>query len=204
MVESGVAQEMAATDQDLVSRAMCGNDEAFRDLVTRYARPVAAICRSLINGAAEDIEDAVQDVFVAAYESLPRLRDPMKFAAWLYGLARNIGLKHRAAVSRRFRAATSMDSARPSGADLATGTMQDSPVPGIGSGGVLEAVERLPEEYRTPFKLRHVEGFTHSKIAEILGLTLSGVNTRLFRARKMLRQCLDGRNPTWTASSSST
>ena len=60
------------------------------------------------------------------------------------------------------------------------------------SSGVFEAITRLPEEYSVVLNMRHLEGLSLKEIAKVLNISLSGVNTRLYRARKMLRESLRG------------
>ena len=82
---------MATEGAGLVARAKAGDDEAFGDLVTRHQRALFAIARAYFASEA-DAEDAVQEAFVKAFESLSQLRDNTRFAAWLARITVNVCL----------------------------------------------------------------------------------------------------------------
>ncbi|GAI50573.1 unnamed protein product, partial [marine sediment metagenome] len=76
------------SDSDLVQRTLAGETESFRALVERYQDAVYGVALSK-TGSFADAEDLAQEIFLAAYESLQRLKTPAKFGSWLYGIALN-------------------------------------------------------------------------------------------------------------------
>jgi RNA polymerase sigma-70 factor (ECF subfamily) len=79
---------MNRTELELVRRARRGEAEAFTELVRRHQGMVRGLVRLL--GGRSDPDDLVQDVFLEAWRSLPRLREPLRFLSWLQGVARNV------------------------------------------------------------------------------------------------------------------
>ena len=164
-------------------QARAGCRQAFGRLVVQYAGPVQAIIRSFLADPGE-AEDLAQEVFVRAHQSLPSLRDPDRFSSWLYQIARN---RCRKWLARRRR--------RPEMQPFAAVGEIPAPAPREGAGDerVRAALARLPARFRQVLHLRHLEERSREEIAGLLGLTVNGVNTRLYRARRMLRRCyLDG------------
>lgn len=180
---------MAREIEQLVEEARRGGQSAFQELVHLHMGAVLALTRSLLGDPAEG-EDVAQETFMAAYQRLEQLREPRSFAAWLYKIARNRCRRQLETRLRRPRlfslesdaAGEAMDSGAERGAG--SGVADDQ------RGSVLEALDNLPEEYALVLRLRHIEDLGLEAIAGLCGLSVSGVNTRLYRGRKMLREKL--------------
>ncbi len=168
--------EHASDDARLVRDAQAGDADAFASLYARYARVVHGLLLARV--ARADVEDLVQDVFLAAWRRLEDLRDAAAFGGWLTTIAR-----HRATDHQR-RAPECVD--LPD--ELAT---PDTTVPRSEARAVLETVRALPDAYRETLVLRLVEGMTGPEIAERTGLTPASVRVNLHRGMKLLREKLD-------------
>jgi RNA polymerase sigma-70 factor (ECF subfamily) len=169
------AEYLAVTDiARLVRSAQAGDGDAFGELYQRFARMVHGIVLARI--ARTEVDDVVQDVFVAALERITELREPAAFGGWLAAIAR-----HRA--TDRWRR---LAPARP---------LTDTAVPShsherLEALAVLDTIRSLPEAYTETLVLRLVEGMTGAEIAERTGLTPASVRVNLHRGMKLLREKL--------------
>lgn len=167
--------EHAAQDGDLVLSARQGDDGAFGRLYERYARIVHALLLARVPRA--DVDDLVQDVFLAAWNRLDRLRDPAAFGGWVATIARN-----RATDFHR-QGAESVELPEDLAAHDATADRAEALA-------ALAAIRSLPEAYRETLVMRLVEGLTGPEIAERTGLTAASVRVNLHRGMKLLREKL--------------
>ena len=142
------------------------------ELFARYGDDVYRFAYSFTRHAA-DAEDVCQSVFCRLAEGRTEL-EPGKEKAWLLACAAN-------ACKNRFRFLKRWQSLPLEAA---------ADVPGGNGGEVLEAVLYLPEKYRAPVHLYYYEGYSQGEIADILGLRLTAVQTRMQRARAMLKEVL--------------
>ena len=140
------------------------------ELFARYGDDVYRFAYSFTRHAA-DAEDVCQSVFCRLAEGRTEL-EPGKEKAWLLACAAN-------ACKNRFRFLKRWQSLPLEAA---------ADVPGGNGGEVLEAVLSLPEKYRAPVHLYYYEGYSQGEIADILGLRLTAVQTRMQRARAMLKE----------------
>lgn len=142
------------------------------ELFARYGDDVYRFAYSFTRHAA-DAEDVCQSVFCRLAEGRTEL-EPGKEKAWLLACAAN-------ACKNRFRFLKRWQSLPLEAA---------ADVPSGNGGEVLEAVLSLPEKYRAPVHLYYYEGYSQGEIADILGLRLTAVQTRMQRARAMLKEVL--------------
>jgi RNA polymerase sigma-70 factor (ECF subfamily) len=134
-----------------------------------------------------EVEDLLQDVAMQLVRNADLLRDPTAVKPWLRTVAANVARTagRRQSVRRRVFASTEAD------ADSTPAPSEDT------SGGreegrrALEAARALPEEYREPLLLRAVRGMSYRQIADVLGLPVTTIETRLVRARKMVREAME-------------
>src|SRR6185437_5002843 len=85
---------VAVSDWDLVQRTRSGDREAFRELVERYQRKIAALALGMLRNR-EDALDVVQDTFAKAYQSLDRFKGDASFYTWVYRIAYNLCVDHQ-------------------------------------------------------------------------------------------------------------
>jgi RNA polymerase sigma-70 factor, ECF subfamily len=158
----------------LVRDAQRGDREAFAQLYERFTRMVHGIVLARIDRT--EVDDVVQDVFLAALDRLGDLREPAAFGGWLAAIAR-----HRAADHARRAVPTD-----PLAEDSASGRDPDR----LEALAILDVVRSLPDAYRETLTLRLVEGMTGAEIAERTGLTAASVRVNLHRGMKLLREKL--------------
>lgn len=181
------------SDADLVERFRRGDRAAFDDLVRRYVRLAGAVAYGVV-GDYEQAADVVQEAFLKLHGSLAGLREASKLKGWLYGVVRSCALD---ALRRRRRAPASLDAI--DGAEEIVAGRPGSEAAGLERaelrGGVLAAIRGLPEQYREVVAMKYVDDLSYQEISEATGLSVETIESRLFRARKMLREKLAGFAP---------
>jgi RNA polymerase sigma-70 factor, ECF subfamily len=150
-----------------------GDRDAFARLYADYSRMVHAILLGRV--PRRDVDDLVQDVFLAVFTRIRELRDPMAFGGWLATIARNRATDYH----RRSHEQVEMPTELPGGDPIETETM-----------AVLDVVRRLPDAYRETLLMRLVEGMSGAEIAGRTGLTPASVRVNLHRGMKLLRDQL--------------
>ncbi len=188
-----------ASDQDLVVRARSGEDAAFDELLRRhYGRVVNFAYR--LQGNMDDAEDIAQTAFVRIHANLGRMRDGQAVLAWLYRTVVNL-VRDRAKSARRKPLSWFTDLVSRSDDDNSeeyAGPPDGSldPARMVESAQLHDALEQaigaLPLEFREPLVLHHLQHLEVDEIAEVLGLPIGTVKSRLARARGRLRNALAG------------
>ncbi len=142
----------------------------------------------------QDAEDALQETFLKAYRHLPRFQERAQLSTWLYRIATNEALMH---LRRRRTTPLSLEALTAEDAlpdEILLNNWQVLPEQALLSAETRqvldEAVAQLSPALRAVFLLRDVEGFSTRETAEILGISLDAVKTRLARARLRLREAL--------------
>lgn len=179
---------MSYDDFELIDRTLRGQQWAFGELVRRYqTRLFTALAHVL--GSPEDAEDVLQEAFWKAYCHLDRFQRSSGFYTWLYRIAFNVAVSSR----RRRRSEFSVEELRAAGAaDPASNEPAVSePIERSEMvARVRAALNRLSEEHRAVLVLREIEGCCYETIAQILGVPVGTVRSRLHRARAQLRDVL--------------
>lgn len=180
-------------DRDLIERARAGDVEAFERLVRKYSRFGGAIAFGVVRDL-DLAEDIVQEAFLRVYESLGTVRDPDRFRGWFASLVRRRAID--ASRSRKAHAAIEDLPSEPAHKEEDGVSMAEEPVlRDERRKRVLDAIGALPDADRMVLVLKHMDGLSYKEIAEITGDSIASVESRLFRARRALRERLDGRFP---------
>jgi RNA polymerase sigma factor (sigma-70 family) len=178
-----------AGDSELVHRARFGDHDAFGALVTRHQHSALALARSLVFDDAE-AEDLTQEAFLRALRNLDLLADPEKFAPWLHRIVFGTCIDWL----RAFRPGLYQSSAATDddllNLDSATPTPLIAAERAELSDRVAKALAELPEKYRVPFHLYHLDGLSHERVADALGVPVTTVRSLVHRARHKLAQLL--------------
>lgn len=183
---------MGPTDEQLVEAFQAGDVSAFDLLVSRWDRKIQGAVYRVV-GQSEDVRDIAQEAFLKAYRALPLFKREAKFSSWLYQIALNL-CRDRLRRRRRSLAEVSLDLlSENGGSPLATGgpSAMDLVEAREISQTVGAAVWALPEEQREVIVLKEYQGLTFQEIADVLGLPVSTVKTRLYRGLGLLRECLE-------------
>ena len=182
---------MTRTDEELVALSIGGDVESFNQLVLRWERPIFALAYRVI-GREEEARDVVQETFLRAFRGIGNFRGQAKFSSWVYRIALNLCRDW----IRRERRAPILPT--PEGVDVIELAAEQGPVESIEdlvarndiSKVVAELMTRLPEEQRTAIVLKEYHGMTFQEIADLQGVPLSTVKTRLYQGLNVLRRHL--------------
>jgi len=134
-----------------------------------------------------DVDDLLQDVFVRMHQSLPDLRDEERFGGWVYRIARSAIVDQ---ARRRARAPHVTPGTADDLPSAAPETAEDALQSDLGECVAL-FVSQLPSPYREAVTLTELEGLTQKDAAEMLGISLSGVKSRVQRGREKIRSLFE-------------
>jgi RNA polymerase sigma-70 factor (ECF subfamily) len=181
----------ALCDEDLVRLCRQDDHRAFTLLVDRYKHKIHWLVRRMVGSA--DVEDVTQEVFLRAYQAMPRFEGRSSFRTWLYKIAHNLCLTE---ISRRGRRGEHL-SLEEEGEEkvhwmLPEGRkgLEDEIERRDFSESVWALVERLPSNYRTALTLFYIQQARYEEIAEIMDIPMGTVKTYIHRARLRLRDLI--------------
>lgn len=184
-------------DLELIAAVQRGERPAWTSLVERHERWLRGVVYSTL-GNAGGVDDVLQQVWLQAWQQIGTLADRGKWRGWLYRLARNAAIDSGKSAARRRPVARPMT-------DQAAAGAAGGPIPSHSAlqaerqEQILRAVQSLPAIYREPFILRHLEDWTYAQIADALDMPVDTVETRLVRARRLLREALAGEEQAYRA-----
>ena len=167
------ATEALTAEARLVERVCAGEREAFDELYKLFAPMVHGIVLARV--PRDEVDDIVQNVFLAAYKNLHTLRDRNAVGGWLAMIARNRSIE----FYRR---------ARPT--EELSDELSQTDSPHAEAREILAAIRSLPDAYKESLVLRLVEGMTGPEIAARTGITPESVRVNLHRGMKLLRRKL--------------
>ena len=171
----------ADTDARCIAAVLAGDTHRFAELIERYQKAVIMAVRGYIVDV-HLAEDVAQDVFISAFTNLSSLRQPEAFYQWLMQIAR-----HRA-VQSGMRVTKRPDQQALAGIEEQVPQEQDTQRERIAQ--VLKSVEQLPEPYRSTVLLKYDRDLSCKEIAQLEGVAVSTITSRLTRALVMLRGAL--------------
>lgn len=183
------------SDGDVAERVVAGERALFEVLMRRHNQRIYRVVRAVLHDE-RDVEDVMQQAYINAYVHLHQFERRSQFSTWLTRIALN-----EAFARRKKSQAVAGDGAVH---DEQSGELMNSipsPAPDPErqaytrelTRALEQAVDALPEMYRTVFMLRDVEGLSTTETAEGLGLGDEAVKTRLHRARAMVRRAITAR-----------
>ncbi|MFI5028969.1 MAG: RNA polymerase sigma factor [Solirubrobacterales bacterium] len=185
------------SDAELVASALSGSQEAFRQLVTRFERPVYTLVLRMVRDPSL-AEDLAQEVFVKAFRRLDTYDPARKLASWLFKIAHNTTIDHlRRSEIEVVPLTTADDDDRGDLMSILSDPSSEDPAAAAErrdmARSLSQAIAGLRSEYRAAVLMRYVEDLSYPEIAEVTGLPLGTVKTNLHRARKELAQAMSGR-----------
>ncbi len=182
---------MVSSDADLVREALDGSQDAFRALVSRYARPAIGLAARMVRDQAL-AEDLAQEAFARAFDRLATYKADSRFSAWFFQILHNVTID---TLRRKRLPSVSLDELDAAGhpgipslarADSPSAVTEQAELARALSG----AMARLRPEYREVVTLRYREDLSVQEIAQVMGIPDGTVKTYLFRARKELAALL--------------
>ena len=190
-VEMETAQDHGPADDELVLQAQQGDIHAFDRLVERYHGKIYSLTYNMTSNR-EDAEDLTQEIFVKAFQALPRFKGKSSFYTWLYRIAVNKTINYRKKRNRKramsldqFDNEIKLDDVYH---DL---TSKGSPLRSLSLSELQkklsEAMQNLSEKHRTVVVLHDMQGIPHEEIAKMVGASVGTIRSRLFYARRQLQ-----------------
>jgi len=188
------AQEVAL-DRLLVDRFKSGDEAAFNEMVSRYWDRIYGMVHQLLRNQ-QDAEEVTQDAFIRAHRGLVNFRGESAFSTWLYQIATNLARNRYWYWWRRKRDKTvsfdqpvSDDNNTPLSEVFATemDTPGDITVTQELVDHIAVGMEKISAKHREILILRNVKNMAYEEIAEVLGISVGTVKSRIARARESLR-----------------
>jgi len=182
------------TESDLIQQLRNGDELAFKSLVESCQDMVFNTALSIVQHAA-DAEDVAQEVFIQVYRSIDQFKGDSRLSTWIYRITvtKSLDLIRSRKRKKRFAFVTSLFG--PNNEIL------HDPVNFHHPGVVLDQkeqaavlfrlIDQLPENQKTAFILLKTEELSYQEIAQVMGLSVSAVESLLFRARQNLRKLLE-------------
>ena len=179
----------------LISKLKEGDNQAFKNVIDDYRQKVVGTCYGY-TGDYEAAVDLAQDVFVEVFRSISKFRGDAKLSTWIYRIATNKSLnwvrdnkKHRAVRSiERFFNGEKEKSLEVE--DLQSRDGYDQLNTSYEAQKIQEAIDELPENQKIAFVLNKVDDLSYKRVAEIMDISLSSVESLIHRARKKLQKKL--------------
>lgn len=183
---------MEATDSELMERLAAGEDLALTALMSRWRERVAAFLYKM-TGHAESAADLAQETFVKLYQGRSRYRPEGKFSTYLFAIALNLARNH--ARWKKRHPTVSLDQAREDGSCVLeapdTGlTPESAALLTERMKAVQEAFQTLPDDLREAMTLFIYEDMSYAEIALVAGCSAKAAETRIYRARQILKEQL--------------
>lgn len=187
---------LPSDDTQLIEALKAGQEGAFRTLVLEYQEVVINTCFGFLRNR-EDAEDLAQEVFLEVYRSVGGFREQSKLSTWLYRIAvtKSLDLIRKRKRKKRSGYMVSLHTETGEAPVQVPGPEGDNPQQQLEQsemGLVLEkALNKLSENQRIAFTLHKLDGMSYKQIAEIMGSSVSAVESLIHRARKNLRKNLE-------------
>jgi RNA polymerase sigma factor CnrH len=181
-----------ASDEALARRAAGGDERAFAELVRRHKEPLYRLMRRY-TGDPEQAYEAAHEAFIAAWRALGRYDPDRSFVAWLRTIAFNKqrDLGRRKAVHRLLLGSDVLEEeAAEAAADPAVGA-DEALIERQDILALDRAIARLPGKLKEALILTAFDGWPQKEAGDILGVSEKTVETRVYRARKILAETLD-------------
>ena len=178
-------------DTELVALAQKGNINSFNKLVDKYHSRIYSLTYQMTSNR-EDAEDLTQEIFIKAFEALPRFKGRSSFYTWLYRIGINKNINYRKKRNRnRPLSIDALDQDITYDEVYAELDSKDSPLRHIGLNELQvklnEAMQKLSLKHRTVVVMHDIEGIPHDEIAKIVGVSVGTIRSRLFYARRQLQ-----------------
>ena len=199
------ALSLRSEEAALIAELQAGSEEAFAWLIARYHQPIYSLLARMVHERA-DAADLAQEVFVKVFRGVGRFHGESSLRTWIYRIA-----LHEASNQRRWwmrhkqqeipieqEMADSSSSAPIKLKEMLIDPAEspyDMAVHAQNRARVEEALSRVAEPFRTTLILRDIEGFVYEEVAEIQGVNLGTVKSRLVRGRALLRAILADSQP---------
>jgi RNA polymerase sigma-70 factor (family 1) len=179
---------------ELIQQLRAGDELAFKKLVENYQDMIFNTALGIVQNA-EDAEDVAQEVFIQVYRSIDQFKGDSRLSTWMYRITTTKALDHIRSKKRKKRFAFITSLFGPN--DELLHDPVDFHHPGVSLDKKEEAtllyrmIAQLPENQKVAFNLHRTEGLSYQEIADVMHISVSAVESLLFRARQNLRKLLE-------------
>jgi len=181
---------MKDEDQNLILQVKKGKMRAFRRLVEKYKRPAFFLALGLV-GNRDDAYDLSQEAFIRIYINIKRFDPEHKFFTWFYTILSNLCKNHlkRREVRENYLSGGEIDREkdRLQRSTLSPDILMEKDETNL---RLWEEISKLPYEFKEIIVLKHLQGFSYKQISEMLDIPLGSVMSRLYYARRKLKENL--------------
>lgn len=185
---------MHLDDQSFLELSKRNKDKAFHYLVDEYSGKVYNTCISLLRNK-EDAEDVTQEAFTAIYLSLDSFNGGSKLSTWIYSIAINKSKEFLRKKTRKKRSGFMTTLEKDDSHFVPEATIEYDH-PGVKLEDkertqiLFKAIDQLADNQKTAYTLHKIDGVSYTEIAEIMELSVSSVESLMFRAKKKLKELL--------------
>jgi RNA polymerase sigma-70 factor (ECF subfamily) len=189
------APAVSAEEAVFVSRLQANDDAAYDELVRTYSASIFHVAYRMLGDTAE-ASDAVQEIFLKVFRNIGGFKGEAALKTWIFKIAFSEILNRLRWWRRRYRFATVSLDDQPNGTGPAAFVASSSPTPEQvlqskeQETAIQEALGKLTKDHRSIIVLRDIEGFSYTEIADVLGVSIGTVKSRLARARGDLKKSL--------------
>jgi RNA polymerase sigma-70 factor (ECF subfamily) len=187
------AADVSARESLFVLRLKANEDAAYDELVRTYNASIFHVAYRMLGDTAE-ASDVVQEIFIKVFRNIGGFKGEAALKTWIFRIALSEILnRHRWWKSRHRSSTVSLDD-QPNGHEYCVPDSGPTPEEILESkereGAIQEALGKLSSEHRSIIVLRDIEGFSYTEIAEVLGISMGTVKSRLARGREDLKKSL--------------
>jgi RNA polymerase sigma factor (sigma-70 family) len=174
-------------EEELIANLRRREENAYVYCISAYQDKIFKLCLGLTHSR-EDAEDICQEVFIELFHSIDSFRGNSSVITWLYRIAVNKSLNHQKKVKRQRLLAKVVRVFAPgnAGKESPDKKVEQKEV----SGALFKALDKLPENQRIAYTLAKYDDLSYDEIAEAMGLSLSSVESLMFRAKENLKKSL--------------
>src|SRR2546428_13748562 len=187
--------ELTAQEAQFVSRLQANEDAAYDELVRVYSTSIYHVAYRMLGDGA-DASDVVQDIFLKIFRNIGGFKGEAALKTWIFKIAFTEILNRLRRWKHRHRYATLSLDESPNGNTPGDGVADAGPTPEEvlqakeREDAIQQVLRRLSHEHRSIIVLRDIEGFSYTEIADVLGISMGTVKSRLARARADLKKSL--------------
>jgi len=188
-------QGLSAEEALFVARLQANEDAAYDELVRTYSASLFHVAYRMLGEPAE-ASDAVQEIFLKVFRNIGGFKGEAALKTWVFRIAFSELLNRLRWWRRRHRFATMSLDEQPNGTGIGHSVPSPSPTPEQmlqskeQETAIHQALGRLSKDHRSIIVLRDIEGFSYNEIADVLGVSIGTVKSRLARARSDLKKSL--------------
>ncbi len=189
----GWEEKSKLSDQSLISLIKNGDKEAFNILIKRYEKKVLNILYLQL-GNIPDLEDLAQEVFIKIFKNIKGFRGEAKFSTWIYRITMNVAYDYKRKNKEVYSLDEPMKEDEEDTFEKVVPSEEEDPLSVVEKEDIRSKLQKLirelPKEYQEVLILREYEGLSYEEISKVLKCPVGTVESRLFRARKELKEKL--------------